>query len=779
MSSQLFQWRSLKTRVTLFTLIIFVLSIGSLTFYSSRLLKDDLQRVLGEQQFATVSVMATEVNEELRDRLAALEQIAKQIDAHLMGNPAALQTLLEQRPILQILFNGGIFVTGPDGTAIADVPLSAGRIGTNYMDRESVSIPLKEGKTVIGKPAMGKKLGAPIFSMVAPIRDGQGSVIGALVATVNLGKPSFLDKITQSRYGQSGGYLLIAPQHNLFVTATDKSRIMQPLPAAGLNAMHDRFMQGHEGFGVAVSSRGVPELLAAKGIPAAGWFVAAALPTQEAFAPIDAMLNRMLLSALFVTLLAGTLTWWLITRMLQRQLAPMLAASRALATLATSDQPVQALPVTRQDEIGELIGGFNRLLETLRTREQALRLKQNMLARTEGIAHVGSWEWDVATDTVKWSDEMFRIFQRNPTEGAPTFAEHPALNFCEDMQRLQDVVGTALSQGTPYELELRAIRSDGATRVCLARGHVEMDSGKRVTHLFGSLQDITARKRLEEALRYEKEFADSLIDTAQVIILVLDTAGHIVRFNPYFEQLSGYSLAEVKGKVWMDTFLPERDKARIRAVFDSAAHGQGASGNVNPIVTRQGAERFIEWYDKPLVDDAGNVTGLLAVGLDITDRRRAEGELEKYRLHLESMIQERTAALTIAKEAAEAANIAKSAFLANMSHEIRTPMNGIIGMAHILRREGVTPQQAKRLDTIDASAQHLLSVINDVLDISKIEAGKLVLEEAPIVVSSLLVNVESILAERAKTKGIQLRIETEHLPYNLVAMYLGVWRLDA
>ncbi len=229
----------------------------------------------------------------------------------------------------------------------------------------------------------------------------------------------------------------------------------------------------------------------------------------------------------------------------------------------------------------------------------------------------------------------------------------------------------------------------------------------------------------------------------------------------------------------MDTFLPERDKARIRAVFDSAAHGQGASGNVNPIVTRQGAERFIEWYDKPLVDDAGNVTGLLAVGLDITDRRRAEGELEKYRLHLESMIQERTAALTIAKEAAEAANIAKSAFLANMSHEIRTPMNGIIGMAHILRREGVTPQQAKRLDTIDASAQHLLSVINDVLDISKIEAGKLVLEEAPIVVSSLLVNVESILAERAKTKGIQLRIETEHLPYNLVAMYLGVWRLDA
>jgi CheY-like chemotaxis protein len=102
-----------------------------------------------------------------------------------------------------------------------------------------------------------------------------------------------------------------------------------------------------------------------------------------------------------------------------------------------------------------------------------------------------------------------------------------------------------------------------------------------------------------------------------------------------------------------------------------------------------------------------------------------------------------------------------------MSHEIRTPMNGIIGMANILRREGVTSKQAKRLDTIDASAQHLLSVINDVLDISKIEAGKFTLEEAPIVISSLMANVSSILSERVKAQGIHLLIETEHLPHNL------------
>ena len=149
-------------------------------------------------------------------------------------------------------------------------------------------------------------------------------------------------------------------------------------------------------------------------------------------------------------------------------------------------------------------------------------------------------------------------------------------------------------------------------------------------------------------------------------------------------------------------------------------------------------------------------------------QRQSEADLRSHQEHLESVVQERTTELSVAKEAAESASLAKSTFLANMSHEIRTPMNGIIGMAHILRREGISPQQAKRLDTIDVSAQHLLSVINDVLDLSKIEAGKFTLEEAPVVVSSLLANVSSILAERVKAKGLHLLIETGNLPPNLV-----------
>jgi PAS domain S-box-containing protein len=152
--------------------------------------------------------------------------------------------------------------------------------------------------------------------------------------------------------------------------------------------------------------------------------------------------------------------------------------------------------------------------------------------------------------------------------------------------------------------------------------------------------NVIARFQAEEELRGERDFAQSLIDTSQVIVLVLDQMGQIVHFNSYMEELSGYHLEEVQGKDWFTTFLPSEDHGMIRKLFSRAISDIQTCGNVNPIVTKDGKKREIEWYDKPLKDDVGNITGLLAIGLDITEREQAEktlrAEREKFQLLSES-----------------------------------------------------------------------------------------------------------------------------------------------
>ena len=150
--------------------------------------------------------------------------------------------------------------------------------------------------------------------------------------------------------------------------------------------------------------------------------------------------------------------------------------------------------------------------------EKALRHKESMLARTESLAKIGSWEWQVKDDTVAWSDELYRLFQRDPSKSPPSFAEHPAMFPPEDMEQLRIAVENAIDKGLPYEIELRAIQANGELRHCVARGQAERGEDGAMEWLAGSFQDITERKKMEARLAYDVKVNAALAELSQAMI---------------------------------------------------------------------------------------------------------------------------------------------------------------------------------------------------------------------------------------------------------------------
>lgn len=242
--------RSLKARVTLFTLFIFLSSMWSLALYADHMLRRDMQTQLESQQLSTVTLLANEVNRGLSDRLNALKKAAIIVSSALQAKPQSTQGQLSSLVVLQEMFSGGTFVTDMRGVVVASYPESLHRQGVNYASRAYLRAVLDKGETVITQPIMGQLLKAPVFVIATPVLDAQGQRIGALVAGINLELPNFMDIVQDSHYGVTGSYLVVAPAQRMIVTSSDKSRIMETLPAEHVSPSLDHFIDGAEGSAV-------------------------------------------------------------------------------------------------------------------------------------------------------------------------------------------------------------------------------------------------------------------------------------------------------------------------------------------------------------------------------------------------------------------------------------------------------------------------------------------------------------------------------------------------
>ena len=270
---------------------------------------------------------------------------------------------------------------------------------------------------------------------------------------------------------------------------------------------------------------------------------------------------------------------------------------------------------------------------------------------------------------------------------------------------------------------------------------------------------IVRQRRDESQLR---KLAQAVEQSPESIVIT-NLAGQIEYVNEAFERATGYDRVAAIGQNPRILQSGKTPPSTYLAMWEALSQGRPWQGEfINR--RRDGSEYTEQAIVAPLQQADGSITHYVAVKEDISEKQRVTQELDGYRHHLEELVTSRTQELTEARARAEAANQAKSVFLANMSHEIRTPMNAILGLTHLLLRNPVTPAQAGHLRGIDNAARHLLAIINAILDLSKIEAGRLELEQTDFDLVVVLDQVRSMVAEQAAAKGLALEMALETVP---------------
>ncbi|MDE2439524.1 MAG: response regulator, partial [Betaproteobacteria bacterium] len=264
------------------------------------------------------------------------------------------------------------------------------------------------------------------------------------------------------------------------------------------------------------------------------------------------------------------------------------------------------------------------------------------------------------------------------------------------------------------------------------------------------------RFRSEQTLSESERKLRGLFDLSPLGIALTDMQGRYIDFNESFRKITGYTAKElVDLDYWQLT--PRKYEADEKRQLQELARS-GRYGPYEKEYRRKNGSLIPLRLNGMLVEDPEGNQCIWSIVEDITARKQSESELERHRHHLESLVEGRTRELTEAKLAAESANRAKSIFLANMSHELRTPMNGILGMVTLARRQMTDETGRAQLDKARGAADHLLGVINDILDISKIEAERLILEESPVRIGQLMEELFSLLGQRAAEKGLHLNL---------------------
>jgi two-component system sensor histidine kinase/response regulator len=402
--------------------------------------------------------------------------------------------------------------------------------------------------------------------------------------------------------------------------------------------------------------------------------------------------------------------------------------------------------------------GIIRNITDRRKAEEALRKSEERFDLTVRGSGDGLWDYDPATGELWYAERFRELLGYHGEEEYPNVVEswsnglHP-----DDRRATLDAFGAHLARDVPYDVEYRLKTSSGEYRWFRARGISLRDETGRSHRAAGSITDIHEQKQAEKELREREERFSSLVANIPGVVYRCELDEHWTMsfMSDRIEEISGYPASDFIGNRVRSfgSIIHPDDIAHVEQMVSEGLRENRYYVIEYRIVHADGSARWV--YEKgSAIDDGAYLDGVI---FDVTERKRMEGALHE------------------ARQAAEAANEAKSAFLANMSHEIRTPMNGIIGMTELALDTDLTPEQREYLNTVQSSGDALLALINDILDFSKIEAGRIELDPDDFLLRDSISDTLSPLAMRAATKKLELAYDVHaNVPDALVG---DVYRL--
>jgi PAS domain S-box-containing protein len=522
---------SLTIKVAVTASVVFLVFVLSICYVSFRHFEQEFKNTIYAQQASLVTSLARNIDDKLRITLNALTASANKLDAETFSNPDLAQRFLDSELALHSMFDTGLFLIDRNGKLVAESPFRPDRRGRDLSEREYFSQSAQLQKPYISKPyAASRNNREPALRMTTPVFDRQGQFLGILAGRLDLQGSNILSQIGKTRNG-IGGYVFMTDSEGNMILHPDQKRLLKS--AIGSNPLFDRAFKGFSGTGEVVNSYGKHMIMTITHLQTSGWVLASNYPKEEADAPFERALHFVT-----ATLIIGLIVLLiLISTLMKRLIKPLIEFTAHVETLPQKPEAERLFPTRPGAEIGILVKSFNKMILSLAEQRQELQLHQEQLEilvqerttdlhQAQQIGHIGNWKLMFDIGSIYWSDEIYRILGYAPNQFIATYERLLAARHPDDALSVQHSENIALETEDQHSVDYRIVLPDGCVRWVHEEVRAERNSSGQILSLSGTLQDISERKLVEQALIESREAAES---ASRAKSLFLSSMSHELR----------------------------------------------------------------------------------------------------------------------------------------------------------------------------------------------------------------------------------------------------------